>query len=306
MLEEKCSELTPVEFIDNIWIKRDDLFKPFNDIPLSGGKVRQAICLLNENYDDIKTKNMSHVVTTSGIHSPQGIILARCCKEFGFKFTMCVNGLSSKEETLKKHNIIRHILNLKGNVDFSANCNWDNALVSFAKKKYPDSFLIKFGINAKETSSIIDCNANQTKNLPSEIENLIIPVGSGITMAGILRGLKQNNIKTKRIVGVQISGHDYRKQIDMLVGIENYKPYEFIITGDVKNYSKERELKLSNNVILDPLYEAKAYDYIINNRQELLTKDSVFWIVGNAFDVKHKTIAHCGNYCCLDRVLSSL
>lgn len=297
------SELTPVELIGDSLFKRDDLYLPFNDIPLSGGKVRQAINLFQENLDTILTKHNKHVVTTNSIQSPQGVIIARCCKEFGVKFTMVINGLTTKFNTLLKHNIIKHILNLDGIVDFSANCNWDAALVNYAKKKYPESFLIKFGINVKNSTCMVDCNANQTRNLPKEIENLIIPVGSGITMAGILKGIKQNNIKVKRVIGVQISGHDYRKVIDNIVGLEYYRPYEYIVIGSVKQYSTEKEVRLENGVILDPLYEAKVYDYILNNRKELLTKDSVFWIVGNAFTVKHEFIAKENTYSCSDKMI---
>lgn len=34
---------TPVQKVGDYFFKRDDLFAPFNDIPLNGGKVRQCI-----------------------------------------------------------------------------------------------------------------------------------------------------------------------------------------------------------------------------------------------------------------------
>jgi hypothetical protein len=40
------SELTNIEQYNSILLKRDDLFKPFEDSELNGGKMRQAIFLI--------------------------------------------------------------------------------------------------------------------------------------------------------------------------------------------------------------------------------------------------------------------
>lgn len=291
-------DLTPVQQIDNILVKRDDLFEPFDDMPVCGGKLRQALCLFEENKEAIKAAG--HVITTSSIHSPQGVILAKVCQSLGIKFTLFVGSTTSTPETLLLHNLIRHILNLNGEVDFGTPCNWDNALLKYAKTKFPEAFLVKFGINAEKTQSIINCNSFQTKNLPTEIENLIIPVGSGLTMAGILRGVVEEDINVKRIVGVQTSGKNCRKTIDEFAGCS--VPYDLLITGFLGSYSDEKKESLGN-LTLDPLYEAKAFEFVKREHPDLLTKDSVFWIVGSATRIKHEVIAHKNDYECSDKVL---
>ena len=37
--------ITPVDYREGIYWKRDDLFKPFGDYEVNGGKVRQALKL---------------------------------------------------------------------------------------------------------------------------------------------------------------------------------------------------------------------------------------------------------------------
>lgn len=41
-------KLTPVEKHDDIYVKREDLFKPFDDVPLNGGKIKTSICIIRK------------------------------------------------------------------------------------------------------------------------------------------------------------------------------------------------------------------------------------------------------------------
>ena len=46
--------LTQVDFREGLYWKRDDLYKPFGDYHVNGGKVRQALQLFETKIDDIK------------------------------------------------------------------------------------------------------------------------------------------------------------------------------------------------------------------------------------------------------------
>ncbi|MBK8884602.1 MAG: hypothetical protein IPN67_20295 [Bacteroidales bacterium] len=61
----KASELTPIQEYNGVLYKRDDLFCPFQDEMLNGGKVRQAINLIHYNLDLIKSDYHGMVATTS-------------------------------------------------------------------------------------------------------------------------------------------------------------------------------------------------------------------------------------------------
>ena len=43
--------LTPVDYREGIYWKRDDLFRPFGEYHVNGGKVRQAIQLFETKID---------------------------------------------------------------------------------------------------------------------------------------------------------------------------------------------------------------------------------------------------------------
>jgi len=44
--QKVIDKLTPVEQHGDMLFKRDDMFIPFKDMPLNGGKVRQALSLV--------------------------------------------------------------------------------------------------------------------------------------------------------------------------------------------------------------------------------------------------------------------
>ena len=73
--------------------------------------------------------------------------------------------------------------------------------------------LIKFAISLETNpEAIFDGVADQVKNIPDELDNLVISVGSGIQFAGIIRGLERYNKKVKRVIGVAFLNR--RKTID--------------------------------------------------------------------------------------------
>lgn len=58
--------LTPVQEVDGLRIKRDDLYAPFGPGEVNGGKLRQCVMLVNSVKKDYKS-----LLTYCSIHSPQ-------------------------------------------------------------------------------------------------------------------------------------------------------------------------------------------------------------------------------------------
>ena len=48
----------------------------------------------------------------------------------------------------------------------------------------------------------IDIISEQTYNIPSDVNRVVVPVGSGTTMIGIIKGLNKMNRKDVEVVGV--------------------------------------------------------------------------------------------------------
>ena len=64
-------EMSPVEKHGDIWFKREDLFQPFKDFGIVGGKVRQCLALVENNKEKIINECNSTIATAAQVGSPQ-------------------------------------------------------------------------------------------------------------------------------------------------------------------------------------------------------------------------------------------
>ncbi len=285
-------ELTPIEKItDNFYVKRDDLFVPYSDLPINGGKVRQCISLIENNLDYIKSECNNWVYTSGGILSPQSVILARVCKEYGINFKF-FRGCTS---TPKSNNLLDICEHLGGIIDsstkqcFEVNLNYTIEQCKLNGEKF---FHVKFGINVEnDRDSIIGSVAEQVKNIPSDIDTIIVPCGSCIMISGIIDGVRKYK-KNCKIIGIQIAGYDRSKDIDNMINnnifdsLENNVSYELRIS---KDYRYSRPIKRNiNDIELDNYYESKALDYYDKYmKSEFENKKVLFWIVGNSTSIRN-------------------
>ena len=279
-------ELTPVELHQNILFKRDDLYVPFEDIPLSGGKVRQAISLMGLNQKKIAEECGGQVYTSTNIDSPQGIIVTRVAKAFGFRNTVFVGG--TKMESLMKKPLMRNAVNLGAEIHI-CRAPWDNVIESEIRRlgETERFFHVKFGINISgDRTSILETTADQAKNLPQDLDALIVPCGSAITFSGILLGLRKWSIRPKRIIGIQISGKDLADYPRSVLDYECF-PYEFYVSRDW-DYHRQVKVQIDDGFVLDPIYEAKAWDWMQKNLMDSLAgKKICFWCVGSSIAVRN-------------------
>lgn len=287
----KVDELTPVQNIAGMYFKRDDLYTPFDDIPLSGGKVRQCINLIGENQDYIREQCDSNVYVGIQLSSPQGIIVSRVCKEFGFNPTIFV-GNTTYGSSMKRI-LIQNALNFGGRLDTSSKQAFNvnlNATIRRCAESGEKFFNVGFGF-AIESSNykkyLIDSIANQVQNIPNNLDYLIIPCGSCITMTGILIGVRRFNKSINHVIGIQISGHDRTDLIDNVLKDKTYD-YELRMSRNYP-YSKELKISLSDYISFDRIYEAKAYDYMMRYMQDEIRDKSVcFWVVGDSSKVRDR------------------
>ena len=279
-LIQKASVLTPIEEYDHILFKRDDLFMPFPNEKINGGKVRQAMNLIYHNLDLIRNEYNSKVATSCGIHSPQGMIVSRVAKAYNLGCFVGYGSLSDK--TLAENPFIQHIRLNNGVANRIANYSFDS-VVSFHLRELRDEgqgknfFIIKFGIDIDRNPVVIDCIANQVENLPDNLDNLVIPCGSGITSGAILRGIKKYGKKVKAIYVVHVSSEDRR---NIIKKIEDSVPYIYV-KGTGYRYGQEVKITVDEKLNLDSIYEAKAFDWMtkhIDSKKER----TLFWCVGNA------------------------
>ena len=289
----KVLELTPVDNIGGMYFKRDDLYMPFEDIPLSGGKVRQAISLIGNNYEYIKNECDGNIYTGTSVTSPQGIIVSRVAKDFGFNSVLFVG--NTNPNGILRNPLLVQALEQGCKINYDSVLAYENVLnatIRKQKEKGNKFFQVKFGINLEsDPEAIVDSVAYQVQNIPDDLDYLIIPGGSCITTGGILKGIVKYNKHPKKVVCIQISGFDRSETVNKIMGDDTY-PYEMRISKDYP-YSKHINIKLSNGLKLDPLYEAKAFDYMVKYMgDEIQGKKVLFWIVGDSNFVRDKKVPY--------------
>ena len=283
-------DITPVEQFNNVFYKRDDLYAPFGIDHVNGGKVRQAVQLFDEIYDDIRDNHNGGVVTASSVHSPQSAIIAKVAQEHGFKCVVAVGG--TKPETLYNHHIMRLTKFYGADIQIVAGHGMTTAIDAGAKKKVISKTgykLIKFAISLESNpEAIFDGVTDQVVNIPDELDNLVVPVGSGIQFAGIIRGLQKYNKRVKRIIGVAfcdrtkaINTHlDRFKYSNFPEEAINFSEYELHLTK--YPYSKSIWEKIDGDFMLDDIYEGKAHLWMREN-VDTENKKTLFWVVGRRF-----------------------
>lgn len=240
--------LTPVQKIGDIFIKRDDLYELAG---VAGGKVRSAYYL---------AQGAKGLVTAGARQSPQIEIVANIAKYMNIPCRVHTirGGITPELQTA---------------IDAGAELIihddiWHNSVIIARARE--DAFKSKwteipFGM---ECWGAVRQTLLQVKNIPDEVKRIIVPIGSGMSCAGVLWGLKHFN-KRIPVIGVQVGA-------DPLKRLNEYAPKEWrqmltLIQSDY-DYHKPYENNEYHGYLLDPIYEAKCLPYI--------QPDDLLWVVG--------------------------
>lgn len=260
-----------------MYFKREDLYTPFGTGEVNGGKLRQCMLLVNKIHKDYEG-----VVTCCSIHSPQAPITAATARAFGMKCTVLYGG--TKPETLRALPMPRLSMKYGAEVKIAARSGRSNILYYIAKnlkrvKEHRD-YIILYGINLQEHEDILlGAVAAQTRNLPDEIENLVLTCGSGITAIGVIAGLKQYGKKAKR-VHLVATAPDRQKLIHGT--LQKYgadREIEYHDLFHTRGFSYEQPFRsVWGGIRLHPNYEAKTMAWFA--KSGLRSKDTLFWITG--------------------------
>jgi hypothetical protein len=242
------SELTPVERRGSIWAKRDDSFQ-FAGV--SGGKVRACRVIAQQ---------ATHGLVTAGSrHSPQVKIVARVARAFGLPCRIHTPLGSVTPE-------IRDAISA-GAVRIAHRPGFNSVLIarSHADCDARGWTEVPFGM---ECVHAIELTAAQTRNLPRKLARLVVPVGSGMTLAGILTGLRRQ-ARCLPVLGIVV-GADPRKRLDLWAP-EGWESCVRLVKPEFK-YEERPESTAHESLALDPLYEAKCLPF--------LEPDNCLWVVG--------------------------
>lgn len=248
----KFKDLTPVEEIDGVYFKRDDYYMVGKSC---GGKVRSCWDL---------AKNVTKGLVTAGSKaSPQINIVA----EIGKKLNLAVRAYTPEGELKPEVKLAA----INGAQIFQVQAGYNLVIIRRAKDwaRCSNYTEIPFGM---ETKKAIMQTRLQVRNLPFGMFNrIIMPIGSGMSLAGLLWGLNDLKVNVP-IVGVVVGAEPYDR-------LNTYAPRDWrkrviLVKSDIDYhaYYNNKEENLFKGVLLDPVYEAKCIPYI---------KDGdLMWVVG--------------------------
>lgn len=172
----KLKFVTPVESHNGFLFKRDDLFRPFEDNDLNGGKLRQCLLLL-------LSEKPTGIITASSIHSPQNALVACSARFIG---RPCIVLYGGRTET----RYVKYCKEFGADIRYYK-CARHSVLFYYADplRKQTGFYIIGYGMRPLYTiNAFYDQIAQQVANIPSQLGTIVVTCGSGITLISILYG----------------------------------------------------------------------------------------------------------------------
>lgn len=238
--------LTPVERRGDVLVKRDDAFTVAG---VRGGKARTCRVL---------AEGATGLVTAGSRSSPQANIVARIAASLGVPCRVHTPSGVLSPELLEAQDAGAEVVQHRAghNSVIVARAREDAERLGWTS--------IPFGMECEEA---VTQTRRQVVNLPAEAKRLVVPVGSGMSLAGILWGLRDEG-RAMPVVGVTV-GADPRKRLD------RYAPSgwrDMVTLVDSGSDYATPAAPAWHGMTLDPHYEAKCVPH--------LEADDLLWVVG--------------------------
>lgn len=247
--------LTPVQELTlngrSLWLKRDDLFEYAG---VRGGKVRTCLALTQRS-------SAPGLVTAGARTSPQALIVARLARALGKACRVHTPTGTLGAEVLAAQECGAEIIQHKAgyNSVIVARARDDAAARGWTN--------IPFGMECQEA---VEQTRAQVRDIPSGVKRIVVPVGSGMSLAGILTGLVDAGIAGKLPVCGVVVGADPLKRLDCYAPLF-WRGMVTLEPAGVEYHTARQGVRLGD-VLLDSIYEAKCVPF--------LRDGDMLWIVG--------------------------
>jgi 1-aminocyclopropane-1-carboxylate deaminase/D-cysteine desulfhydrase-like pyridoxal-dependent ACC family enzyme len=245
-------ELTPIETHAGLLVKRDDLFS-FGGA--SGGKVRTCLALAKAATDP------GGLVTAGTRGSPQVEIVALVAQALGIGCRVHVPASAKPSPELKSAiaagaEVVEHRPGY--NTVIVARARNDAERLGWVNIPFGMECDMAVEMTSYQVASLIDKNFNR----------LVVPVGSGMSLAGILAGMVKYGLDFP-VLGVSV-GADPTARLQRWAPLFQWEQMcEIIPSG--QPYARPVEAALGD-LKLDPYYEAKCAEH--------LRPGDLFWVIG--------------------------
>lgn len=252
--------LTPIEEVNGVFVKRDDLYRsPAGLAP--GGKARTCYALAMQAKKD----GHEGLVTAGSRFSPQVNIVA----QIGAALRMPVRVHTPQGEAGPE---------VKAAIEAGAErvahrAGYNSVIV---KRAADDAKAlgwghIPFGMECEEAVLQTGRQVDSILAIPNRVKRIVVPVGSGMSLCGIMRGLGRVGLLGQiPVLGITV-GADPAKRLDHYAPVLWRFNSELELRPATTGYHTKVEAYLGP-VKLDPVYEAKCLEF--------LEPGDLFWIVG--------------------------
>jgi len=321
--EDHLLDLTPVEEIGDLLFKREDKFAPLGYGAINGSKLRQCIWLICEYT---KTHpNPVGVLSGASVKSPQLPMGTAVARHFGLDSIHVIGGTSEKAACRRENVAIATWLGARF---FLNPIGYNPALQSRvrklreSRKELRDYYILEYGITIDRGASderveaFHRLGAQQVRNIPKDVETLLLPAGSCNSCVSILYGTSlfplpslrkvvlfgigpnrlewiENRLATiEKVSGREILGQfrrEYRHNPDEQRQYDpgGSPPYTLVHhdlhTTGYATYQDEMPFRYGG-VELHPTYEGKIFHYMKDHPEEfqpLIRGRALFWNVGS-------------------------
>ena len=245
--------ITPVESVGKIYVKRDDKFVVCG---VCGGKARSAYQLILKGIE----AGYKEFVTAGSRMSPQCELISCLCESLGVK---CHLFMPKGKDT----SVIDNINKNKLSTIHRTKIGYNSVIVKWSKDFAEENgfYYIPFGMECEEN---IDITMHQVQNLPDGINRIVMPVGSGMSFISVLNGLEYYKKYNINVLGVSV-GKDVQKTLEKYLNAPNIS---YNIVKSELSYEKEATEFMLGDIELDKIYEAKCLPY--------LQDGDLLWVVG--------------------------
>lgn len=260
-MSEAVWELTPIEEIDGVYIKRNDKYEIAG---CNGGKAISAYQIIL----DAKEQGYKDIITTGSRFSPQCEIVSCICEMEGLNAHIV---MPSGEET-KVMKTVRN--NPHSELITPYKGGYQSTLNAYCRKlaDLKGYYLVPFGMQCEKNVHLV---AKQCENIPKEVKRIVVPVGSGMSLCGVLQGLVNFHRLDIEVIGVQAGGNPFKiiqAFKPKFVQLPKYKIESFMPEASPSQRYHTVTSNFIGDLKLDPIYEGKCKDFI--------QKGDLFWVVG--------------------------
>ncbi len=240
-----------------MWVKRDDTYRLD---AVCGGKVRACLHLAAH----AQKAGARGLVTACNLYSTQAGIVACVARHLNMWIKVYVNKYTHPTPELL-FALDHGATIIKSNSTYDNGAERDASRFAQGFHGGSDWALIPFGMKCRVAVGLA---SEQVGDIPAGVKRIVVPVGSGTTLSGVLRGLRIQ-ARDIPVLGVVV-GRDPDDTLD-LYAPRNWRDMCTLVRSD-HPYSYRCTEVMLGDIELDELYEAKALSY--------LKPGDMLWVVG--------------------------